>query len=66
MLLGWYWSLACVVAGRMWLLLIANAPWAGRRHHASVIDAAGAIYVLGGQGISGDLNDVWASTDGGA
>jgi hypothetical protein len=36
-----------------------------------VIDAAGAIYVIGGEGNSGTgstpfLNDVWASTDGGA
>jgi hypothetical protein len=32
-----------------------------------VIDAAGAIYVIGGEGINGILfNDVWASTDGGA
>jgi hypothetical protein len=28
-----------------------------------VVDAAGAIYILGG---NGDLNDVWVSTDGGA
>ncbi len=36
--------------------------------HTSVIDAAGAIYVIGG--ISGEgsafYKDVWASTDGGA
>jgi hypothetical protein len=32
-----------------------------------VIDAAGAIYVIGGEGINGILfNDVWVSTDGGA
>jgi hypothetical protein len=31
-----------------------------------VIDAAGAIYVLGGSGTTGLLQDVWASTDGGA
>jgi hypothetical protein len=32
-----------------------------------VVDAAGAIYVIGGQG-SGNTyyNDVWVSTDGGA
>jgi hypothetical protein len=30
-----------------------------------VVDAAGAIYVIGGYG-STLLNDVWASTDGGA
>jgi hypothetical protein len=30
-----------------------------------VVDAAGAIYVIGGNG-GGDHADVWASTDGGA
>ncbi len=45
-----------------------TAPWAGRGFHTSVIDAAGAIYVIGGRG-TGDntyYNDVWKSTDGGA
>jgi hypothetical protein len=31
-----------------------------------VIDAAGAIYVIGGLTSSGYLQDVWVSTDGGA
>jgi hypothetical protein len=31
-----------------------------------VIDAAGAIYVIGGLGSTGFYSDVWASTDGGA
>jgi hypothetical protein len=31
-----------------------------------VIDAAGAIYVLGGLGSTTNYNDVWASTNGGA
>ncbi len=31
-----------------------------------MVDAAGAIYVLGGGGVAGVYNDVWASTDGGA
>ncbi len=33
-----------------------------------MVDAAGAIYVIGGNGYgsTGLLNDVWASTDGGA
>jgi hypothetical protein len=32
-----------------------------------VVDAAGAIYVIGGwNGDTGTFNDVWASTDGGA
>jgi hypothetical protein len=52
-------------AGVTWTCRTASAPWAGRTDHTSVIDAAGAIYVLGGQG-STDYHDVWASTDGGA
>jgi hypothetical protein len=43
-----------------------TAPWAGRLGHTSVIDAAGAIYVIGGRGSTTFLNDVWKSTDGGA
>ncbi len=44
-----------------------KAGWAGRWQHASVVDAAGAIYVIGG-GTDGYTfyADVWASTDGGA
>ncbi len=38
--------------------------------HTSVVDAAGAIYVIGGEGNAGSgftgFNDVYASTDGGA
>ncbi len=47
-----------------------SAPWAARYGHTSVIDAAGAIYVIGGyNGDSvgtGYRTDVWVSTDGGA
>ncbi len=44
-----------------------TAPWAARWGHTSVVDAAGAIYVIGGVSSTGThLNDVWASTDGGA
>ncbi len=43
-----------------------TAPWAARDAHTSVVDAAGAIYVLGGRGGTTYYNDVWASTDGGA
>jgi hypothetical protein len=43
----------------------ASAQWAGRSSHTSVIDAAGAIYVIGGYN-GGHLQDVWVSTDGGA
>ncbi len=39
-----------------------SAPWAAREAHSTVIDAAGAIYVIGG----GHDSDVWVSTDGGA
>ncbi len=43
-----------------------TAPWAGRQGHTTVIDAAGAIYVIGGYDGTTDYNDVWVSTDGGA
>jgi hypothetical protein len=56
---------ACVHAGATWTSRTTSAPWAARSSHTSVIDAAGAIYVLGGQG-STRYQDVWASTDGGA
>ena len=45
----------------------ANAPWGARDRHTSVIDAAGAIYVIGGtRDGPAYYNDMWASTDGGA
>ncbi len=54
-------------AGVTWTCRTAKAPWADRHLHTSVVDAAGAIYVIGGgDGGSGIFNDVWASTDGGA
>jgi hypothetical protein len=60
-----YRSCAHVAAGVTWTSRTSNAPWAGRFGHTSVIDATGAIYVIGG--INGPTNDdVWASTDGGA
>ncbi len=52
-------------AGVNWTCRTASAPWAARYGHTSVIDAAGAIYVIGGTG-STTFQDVWASTDGGA
>ncbi len=51
-------------AGATWTLVIASAPWAARSAHTTVIDAAGAIYVLGGgTGGSSYFNDVWKSSD---
>jgi hypothetical protein len=53
-----------------------SAPWGRRYGHTSVVDAVGAIYVIGGDDggnypnyiyASGtSYQDVWASTDGGA
>ena len=43
-----------------------TAPWAARYSHTSVVDAAGAIYVIGGTGSGTLFQDVWASIDGGA
>ncbi len=53
-------------AGATFTNRTSNAPWAARRQHASVVDAAGAIYVIGGNYGSYTLQDVWASTDRGA
>ena len=43
-----------------------QAGWAARSEHTSVIDAAGAIYVIGGSSGTTYYKDVWVSTDGGA
>ena len=51
--------------GRTFSSRTLTAGWAARRYHTSVVDAAGAIYVIGGYGTT-RYNDVWASTDGGA
>ncbi len=51
--------------GVSWRLVTASAPWHKRYFHTSVIDAAGAIYVLGGNDGTVLYNDVWVSTNGG-
>ena len=58
-------------AGASWTLMTASAPWAARKAHTSVIDAAGNIYVLGGNSLvdavnASSCNDVWRSADQGA
>jgi hypothetical protein len=56
-----------VAAGVTFTLVVASAPWADRDSHTTVIDSAGAIYLIGGSG--GDdtfYHDVWVSTDTGA
>ncbi len=58
-----------LAAGVTWTSRTLSADWGARVGHTSVIDAAGAIYVIGGLlGADTDIyfNDVWASTDGGA
>jgi hypothetical protein len=60
---------ACAAAGVTWTRRTKSAQWTARFGHSSVIDAAGAIYVIGGySGGSGGstYDDVWVSTDGGA
>jgi hypothetical protein len=54
-------------AGVTWTNRTTSAPWAARGGHTTVIDAAGAIYVIGGLGDTGTTRykDVWVSTDGG-
>jgi hypothetical protein len=56
----------CVsAAGRTFTSRTLKAGWAARYGHTSVVDAFGAIYVLGSGG-STYYRDVWASTNGGA
>jgi hypothetical protein len=60
---------ARLAAGVTWTSRTTSAPWAARCWHTSVIDAAGAIYVIGGYGgrdSTTHFNDVWVSADGGA
>ncbi len=60
-------SIALVTAGVTWTSRTASAPWAARAFHSTVIDAAGAIYVIGGGIIGGThYHDAWVSSDGGA
>jgi hypothetical protein len=59
-------SFAPVAAGATWTNRTTSAPWAARAGHTAVIDAAGAIYVIGGLGGVNFFRDVWVSTDGGA
>ncbi len=61
------WVSRASAAGVSFTSRTLKAGWAARYGHTSVIDAAGAIYVIGG--IIGDFTyyqDVWVSTDGGA
>jgi hypothetical protein len=59
-------SFARVASGASWTSRTTSAPWAARWGHTTVIDAAGAIYVIGGTKDGwAALKDVWASTDGG-
>jgi hypothetical protein len=57
----------CVfAAGVTWTSRTLNASWAARSGHTTVIDAAGAIYVIGGVSATTYYREVWVSTDGGA
>ncbi len=60
-----------MAAGMTFTSRTTSAPWAGRHGHTSVVDAAGAIYVLGGfskidASTYNDVPDVWKSTNKGA
>jgi YD repeat-containing protein len=44
-------------------VLLAAAPWSPRSYHGCVVHN-GRIFVFGGVGASGLLNDVWSSLDG--
>ena len=60
-----------LAAGVTWTSRTHNAPWDARNGHTTVIDAAGAIYVLGGYSYSYidvcgfEYSDVWVSADAG-
>ncbi len=54
-----------MAAGATWTSRTLTAGWAARYAHTSVVDAAGAIYVIGGVFGGTHFQDVWASTDGG-
>ncbi len=53
-------------AGVTWTSRTANAHWRARYSHTTVVDAAGAIYVIGGGDGTTVYGAVWVSTDGGA
>ncbi len=54
-------------AGVTWTSRTLKAEFAARFGHTSVIDAIGAIYVIGGvDGFGAYFQDVWVSTNGGA
>ncbi len=54
-------------AGITWTSRTLKAGWAARGYHTSLVDAAAAIYVIGGvDAWNTYFQDVWASTDGGA
>jgi hypothetical protein len=55
-----------LAAGATWTNRTTSAPWAARYGHTSVVDAAGAIYVIGGYNGNTYFNEVLRSTDGGA
>ena len=57
---------AVLAAGVSWTSRTLKAGWAARWGHSTVIDAAGAIYVIGGRNGTTYFNDVLVSTDGGA
>ncbi len=58
--------LSICAAGMTWTSRTLSAPWAARAGHTTVIDAAGAIYVIGGTNGATNYRDVYVSTDGGA
>ncbi len=64
--LRWSSAVRPCAAGATWTARTTSAPWAARLGHTGVIDAAGAIYVIGGFGGAFYYKDVWVSTDGGA
>ena len=52
--------------GATWTEKTASAPWSAREGMGLVATSTGTLYMMGGKGSGGNLNDVWKSTDEGA
>lgn len=49
--------------GTGWVQVSSEAPWSARSSHAMVV-FQGKMWIVGGRGPSGGLQDVWSSADG--
>ncbi|MEN6512906.1 kelch repeat-containing protein [Methanoculleus sp.] len=64
---GWAWFFGDERYGEAWTEQTANAGWAARSGHSSVVLPDGSIVLMGGSDKTTTYrNDTWRSTDGGA